>query len=130
MDEGAAGLSVCTAGADGFPTLAADESISLTQQGVMLHIGDAPASAAGVLYVTTRCGCCAPSGLSVVRMAPDVSPQETGMVCQHGHRGLRSAVPVNRAPRGVARHLHLAAALHPGAGGGARARRLIRRGRG
>ena len=59
-DESAAGLTACTAGADGAPTLAADESISLTQSGVMLHIDDAPASAAGVLYVTTRCGCCAP----------------------------------------------------------------------
>jgi hypothetical protein len=57
-EEAAGGLTACTAGADGKPTLAGDESIALTQPGVQLHIGDAPASAAGVLYVTTRCGGC------------------------------------------------------------------------
>ena len=58
MAEEAAGLTACTASAGGGPTLAADESVALTQPGVVLHIGDAPASAAGVLYVTTRCGGC------------------------------------------------------------------------
>ena len=56
MGAAAPGLTACSArDASGAPALEADETVSLTQTAVALHIGDAPATPPGTLYVTTRC---------------------------------------------------------------------------
>lgn len=48
-------LSSCSErDASGAPLLEADETIALTQPAVALHIGDAPETSPGTLYVTTR----------------------------------------------------------------------------
>jgi hypothetical protein len=56
MGAAAPGLAVCSArDASGAPVLEADETVTLTQTAVALHVGDEPATPPGTLFVTTRC---------------------------------------------------------------------------